>query len=84
MSEIQVLPKFLSSLTIWTDYSKLTSCQSVEMASSCSSVDSRTLHTDYRRASVFTEDESRTRTLCISGKTEEMHKRNLALWSPNS
>lgn len=29
------------------------------MASSCSSVDSRTLHTDYRRASVFTEDERR-------------------------
>lgn len=41
------------------------------MASICFSVDSRTLHTEYPRASVFTADERLNRTFCISCKTKE-------------
>lgn len=84
MSESNFSQSFYPACTIWTDYSKLTSCQTVEMASSCSWADSAALYTDYPKASVFTEDERRTGTLYISSAMKEMHKCNLALWSLNS
>lgn len=47
---------------------------SVEIASSCSSVDNSLSHVAYPTASVFTGDERHTRTLYISRKKKEMHK----------
>lgn len=42
------------------------------------------LHSGYLRASVFMEDERRTNSRHILGKTKEIRKHSLALWSPNS
>lgn len=73
------------SLSEQTQYSKLTYCQNVEVACSCSSVDSRTPHIPTIVEHLCLprmKDAPGHRT--SPAKTKETHKRNLALWSSNS